>query len=226
MCQNTCLGDLINWNRFKTRVLAITQMHHRFYVNCHVLDNRHAHMQSDAVCTRRCLLCGTDGHGVSFRTRSTAYVYYVLTTYIQETPFVWSHIIARLQSSSKDTNVEICAPCMQWMLRACKYASQKTSRYMLLVDQLFMCVMHPGRAPGKTACIQARVYSRIIRTLRQKGNTLMMLCPLVARDIVANKLQCDHKKPLMHIMQLYWENSGSPEILPSAEVARAVRFYV
>jgi hypothetical protein len=154
------------------------------------------------------------------------YVQDVLENYIQETPFVWSYLNTRLKHFPKDSNADLCAPCMQWMQRACKYATQRTSRYMLLVDQLFMCVMHPGRAPGKTACIQARVYNRILQTLRQKGNTLMLLCPLVARDIIANKLKHSHKKPLMHIMQAWWDNTGSPELLPSAEVARAVRFYV
>ena len=176
--------------------------------------------------TRRCLFCGTCAHGVCFRTRTVAYVQDVLENYIQETPFVWSYISTRLQHCPKDTTVELCAPCMQWAQRAVKYASQRTSRYMLLVDQLFMCVVHPGRAPGKTACIQARVYSRILKTLRQKGNNLLILAPLAARDIIANKLHHTHKRPLMHIMQKWWDSQGSPEIIPSAEVARAVRFYI
>jgi hypothetical protein len=177
-------------------------------------------------CKSSCLFCGTTDEETAFRTRSVKFVQDILTNYIQETPFVWNYIMNRLKSCSPDTNIEICAPCTQWVHRACKYASTKTSRYMLLVDQLFMCVIHPGRAPGKTACIQARVYSRILLTLRQKDNRMLLLCPLVARDIIANKLQAYHRRPLMHIMQLYWVNSGSPEILPSAEVARAVRFFV
>jgi hypothetical protein len=183
-------------------------------------------LQTKCSTTRRCLFCGTDGNQVSFRTRTVAYVQHVLENSVQETPFVWSYLNTRLKHYPKDTSVELCAPCMQWVQRACKYASHRTSRYMLLVDQLFMCVIHPGRAPGKTACIQARVYSRILQTLRQEGNTLLLLCPLVARNVIANKLRHDHKKPLMHIMQVWWDNTGSPEILPSAEVARAVRFYV
>ncbi|KAJ1472902.1 hypothetical protein T484DRAFT_1752452 [Baffinella frigidus] len=175
---------------------------------------------------RNCLLCGTHGPGVSFRTRTVGYIGDVLANSIQETPFVWRYLRDRLCGVGHDSNVDVCAPCMQWVQRACKYASQNTTRYMLLVDQLFMCVIHPGRAPGKTACIQARVYSRILRTLRQPGNQLSMLCPLMARDIIANKLDPAHPKPLMHIMQCWWGMSGSPEILPSAEVARAVRFYV
>jgi len=175
--------------------------------------------------TRQCLLCGIYGAGVPFRTRTVAHIQNVLTKYIQETPFVWRYIRDRLWGVKQDASVDICAPCMQWMQRACNYASQRTTRYMLLVDQLVMYVMHPGRAPGKTACIQARVYSRILQTLRQPGNPLMFICPLMVKDIITNKLDPDHKKPLMHIMQQWWVINGSPEILPSAEVARAVRFY-
>ena len=185
-------------------------------------------MQSEQLhsCGRRCLLCGTDGQGVvTFRQRSVAHVRDILTNYIQETPFVWSYLIALLQPHHEDATVEICAPCTQWTQRACKYASQRTKRYMLLVDQLFMCVIHPGRAPGKTACIQARVYGRIVRTLRQKGNQMLLLCPLAARDVIANKLQPSHRRPLLHIMQCWWDAQGSPEVLPSSEVARAVRFH-
>jgi hypothetical protein len=176
--------------------------------------------------TRQCLLCGSCGVCVSFRTRTVAHMQGVLTKYIQETPFVWRYICDRLRLFPQDASVDICAPCMQWMQRACNYASCRTTRYMLLVDQLFMCAMHPGRAPCKTASIQARVYSRILRTLRQPGNPLLLICPIMVRDIIANKLNPDHKKPLMHLIQCWWDMTGSPELLPSAEVARAVRFYI
>jgi hypothetical protein len=176
--------------------------------------------------TRQCLLCGICGDDVPFRTRTVAHMQGVLINYIQETPFVWRYVSDRLQMFPQDACIDICAPCMQWMQRACNYASRRTGRYMLLVDQLFMYVIHPGRAPGKTACIQARVYSRILRTLRRPGNPLLFLCPVMAQDIIANRLDPSHKKPLMHIMQCWWDKNGSPEILPSAEVARAVRFYI
>jgi hypothetical protein len=175
---------------------------------------------------RSCLLCGTRKEGVTFRTRSVSYVQETLTKDIQETPFVWRYLQEQLRGCNKDSNVDICAPCMQWLQRACKYASHHSKRYMLLVDQLFVCMMHPGRAPGKTACIQARVYSRILKTLRENGNTLMLVCPFVVRGVILHTLQPDHRKPLTHIMQCWWEMSGSPELLPSTEVARAVRFYV
>jgi hypothetical protein len=175
---------------------------------------------------RCCLLCGTRKEGVTFRSRSVSCMQETLTKDIQETPFLWRYIQEQLKGCDRDSLVDICAPCLQWLQRACKYASYHSSRYMLLVDQLFMCVMHPGRAPGKTACIQARVYSRILKTLRQKENPLMLVCPFVARGIILHILQPDHRKPLTHIMQCWWEMSGSPELLPSTEVARAVRFYM
>jgi hypothetical protein len=176
--------------------------------------------------SRQCLLCGICGGNVPFRTRTVVHMRDVLKNYIQETPFVWRYICDRLQSFPRDASIDICAPCMQWMQRACTYTSLRTGRYMLLVDQLFMYVLHPGRAPGKTACIQARVYSRILQTLRQPGNPLLFICPLMAKEIIVHKLDASHKKPLMHIMQCWWDMSGRPEILPSAEVARAVRFYI
>jgi hypothetical protein len=179
------------------------------------------------ACNRRsCLLCGTDDSAITFRTRQVSYMLETLVTHIQETPFAWKFVHDQLKSCARHMNVDICAPCMQWLQRAIKYADCKTGRYMLLVDQLFMCVLHPGRAPGKTACIQARVYTRVLRTLRRPGNPLILLCPLVARNVVAHTLQPAHKKPLLHIIQCWWEMSGSPELLPSAEVARAVRFHV
>jgi hypothetical protein len=176
--------------------------------------------------TRNCLLCGVRGNTVTFRTRTVAFMREVMTRDIQETPFAWKYIYNELKRHPHDANVDVCAPCMQWLQRASKFASYETKRYMLLVDQLFMCVLHPGRAPGKTACIQARVYKRILQTLRQSGNQLMFLCPIMVRDVVAHKLQLNHKKPLMHIMQSWWVMNGSPELLPSAEVARAVRLFV
>lgn len=175
---------------------------------------------------RNCLLCGVRGNAVTFRTRSVAFMREVLTRDIQETPFAWKYIHNQLKCHPHDSNVDVCAPCIQWLQRASKFASHMVTRYMLLVDQLFMCVLHPGRAPGKTACIQARVYQRILKTLRQPGNVLLLLCPIMVRDVIANKLELDHKKPLMHIMQSWWVVNGSPELLPSAEVARAVRFFV
>jgi hypothetical protein len=175
---------------------------------------------------RNCILCGISGHTVTFRTRSVAFMRQVMTRDLQETPFAWSYINTELKRLPSNANVDVCAPCMQWLQRASRFASHESTRYMLLVDQLFMCVLHPGRAPGKTACIQARVYQRILRTLRQPGNPLILLCPILIRDVIATKLQLHHKKPLMHIMQCWWVLNGSPEILPSAEVARAVRFFV
>jgi hypothetical protein len=175
---------------------------------------------------RHCLLCGNRKQGITFRTRTVSSMQKTLTNEIQETPFLWKYIQEQLRGFDKDSLVDICAPCMQWLQRACKYASCHSPRYMLLVDQLFMCVLHPGRAPGKTACIQARVYSRILKTLRQKENPLMLICPFVVRGVIMHTLQPDHRKPLAHIMQCWWESSGRPELLPSTEVARAVRFYV
>jgi hypothetical protein len=191
----------------------------------HYLCMVHIPSSLDTPC-RNCLLCGVRGKNVTFRTRSVAFMQEVMTRDLQETPFAWNYIYNELKRHPRDTNVDVCAPCMQWLQRACKFASHEVKRYMLLVDQLFMCVLHPGRAPGKTACIQARVYQRILQTLRQPGNPLMLLCPIMVRDVVANKLELNPKKPLMHIMQSWWVVNGSPEILPSAEVARAVRFFV
>ena len=201
--------------------------------------------ETSQVQGRRCLLCGTGTCGITFRKRTVAFMLKTLERDLQETPFVWRYVHDHLKRCSVDTNghtnahtngmkpndapllfVDVCTPCAQWLHRAKKYASQQTDRYMLLVDQLFMCVLHPGRARGKTGCIQARVYTRILSTLRQPTNPLILLCPPIARLIIARKLRVDHKKPLMHIMHAFWEMSGSPEMLPSAEVARAVRSYI
>jgi hypothetical protein len=175
---------------------------------------------------RCCLLCGTRKEGVAFRSRSISSIRETLTKSIQPTPFVWRYIQEQICSMDTDSHVDVCAPCMQWLQRACKYAVYHSDRYMLLADQLLMCTMHPFRAQGKTSSIQARVYCRILKTLREKGNPLMGICPFVVRGVIMHTLQPDHRKPLTHIIQCWWEMSGSPELLPSTEIARAVRFYV
>jgi hypothetical protein len=186
---------------------------------------QYPHQLMTAMC-RHCLLCGNRNQGLTFRTRSVSSMQETLTNHIQETPFLWRHIQEQLRVAKRDSLVDVCAPCMQWLQRACKYASHHSTRYMLLVDQLFMCVLQPGRGSGKTACIQARVYQRILKTLRQKENPLMLICPFVVRHVIMHTLQENHSRPLTHIMQCWWVMNGSPELLPSTEVARAVRFYM
>jgi hypothetical protein len=178
-----------------------------------------------AMC-RHCLLCGNRNQGVTFRTRTVASMRETLSNDIQETPFLWKHIQEQLRGAGGDLLVDVCAPCMQWLQRACKYACYHSTRYMLLVDQLFMCVLQPGRGSGKTASIQARVYQRILKTLRQKENPLMLICPFVVRHVIMNTLEPNHSKPSTHIMQCWWESNGSPELLHATEVARAVRFFM